>query len=178
MEVKTITPKGLWELRKGGSPIELIDVRSSTEFDEVHAEIAWSVPLDGLDPTALVKARKGSSDDPLYFICKSGSRGEKAAKRLIDAGFHNVINVEGGTSAWKEANLPIVKATRAISLDRQVRIGAGLVVGVASLLSLAIHPGYAFISLVVGIGLVYAGATNWCGMTLFLERMPWNRLQS
>lgn len=174
MEMNAIHPSELWGLRKSGTQVELVDVRSSAEFDEMHAEIAWSVPLDSLDPHSLMKSRKGKPDDPLYFICQSGVRGEKAAQKLIDSGFSNVVNVIGGTMAWKKAGLPVVKVRNSISLERQVRIGAGSIVVLASALGLALDPSYSIISLVMGAGLVYAGISNWCGMALLLEKMPWN----
>ncbi len=75
MGVPTITPKELEDLRREGRAVELIDVRTPVEFREVHAENSRSVPLDRLDPEAVMDARNGTRHDPLYTICRSGSRG-------------------------------------------------------------------------------------------------------
>ena len=40
MDVQTITPKELEELRRQGRTVELIDVRTPVEYREVHAEPA------------------------------------------------------------------------------------------------------------------------------------------
>jgi rhodanese-related sulfurtransferase len=40
-------------------------------------------------------------DAEIMVICQSGNRSVRAAKRLMKAGFTNVRNVVGGTSAWQ-----------------------------------------------------------------------------
>ena len=102
MSVSTITPQQLAELCKQGK-IELIDVRTPVEFREVHIDIARNVPLDRLDPAVLMQSRNGSKDEPLYLICRSGSRGRQACEKFLAAGVTNVVNVEGGTLACVEA---------------------------------------------------------------------------
>ena len=128
MSTAVIHPHELAELRQGGKTIDLIDVRTPVEYREVHLEDARNVPLDRLDPAALMKARNGSADEPLYLICRSGSRGQQACEKFLAAGFSNVINVEGGTTACVEAGLPVVRGKKAVSLERQVRIAAGSLV--------------------------------------------------
>ena len=48
--ISTVTPKVLYDLRKNGHPIELIDVRTPAEYRECHATQARNVPFDSLDP--------------------------------------------------------------------------------------------------------------------------------
>ncbi len=176
MSVATITARELEELRKRGTPVDLIDVRTPVEYREIHAEPARLVPLDALDPKAVMEARNGTKADPLYTICRSGSRGQQAAEKFHAAGFTNVINVEGGTLAWEQAGLPVVRGKKAISLERQVRIAAGLLVVLGTALGAFVHPWFLGLSAFVGAGLVFAGITDTCGMGLMLARMPWNRV--
>ena len=124
----TITPGELDGLRQSGAPVDLIDVRSPVEYREVHAEPARSVPLDRLDPRAVMELRDGPSDRPLYLICRSGSRSRQAVERFHRAGYRAVVNVEGGTLAWERAGLPVVRGTPTMALERQVRIAAGSLV--------------------------------------------------
>src|SRR6516164_3576657 len=98
MSVPTISPQQLHELWKAGK-IDLLDVRTPVEFRELHAVHARNLPLDRLDPVALMQARSGSRDEPLYVMCRSGSRGRQACEKFLAAGFPNVVNVEGGTLA-------------------------------------------------------------------------------
>jgi rhodanese-related sulfurtransferase len=177
MSVSVISPQQLAELCQGNKKIDLIDVRTPVEFHEVHVEIARNVPLDALDPATAMQSRNGSKDEPLYLICRSGSRGRQACEKFLAAGFTNVINVEGGTLACVEVGLPVVRGKKTISLERQVRIAAGLLVLIGSLLGWLVHPVFIGLSAFVGAGLVFAGVTDTCGMGLMLARMPWNQVQ-
>lgn len=173
MEIATITPKELQALRNQGKTVELIDVRTPVEFREVHADFARNIPLDSLDPAAVVSSR--SAEQPLYVICRSGSRGQQACAKFLAAGYPNVVNVEGGTLAWAESGLPVVRGKKAVSLERQVRIAAGSLVLLGLGLSF-VHPVFLGLSAFVGAGLVFAGVTDTCGMALLLGRMPWNQV--
>jgi len=163
--------------RDGLGNLDLLDVRTPLEFREVRAAIARNHPLDALDPHAVMKSRSGSADEPLYLICRSGARGVKAYQKFIDAGFTNVINVEGGTEAWVAAGLPVVRGKKAMSLERQVRIAAGSIVLIGALLGIFVHPYWAGISAFVGAGLIFAGVTDSCAMGMLIAKMPWNQVQ-
>lgn len=174
MSTESISTSRLAELHREGTPIQLIDVRTPVEFREVHVEFAQNVPLDSLDPHTVMQDRNGHGDQPLYVVCRSGGRGQKACEKFRKDGYTNVINVEGGTLACEQTDLPIVRGRKAISLERQVRIAAGTLVllgiGLASF-----HPGFIGLSAFVGAGLIFAGITDTCGMGMILARMPWNR---
>jgi rhodanese-related sulfurtransferase len=177
MSITVITPQELAKLYRQGKKIDLIDVRTPVEFREVHVEVARNVPLDRLDPASLMQARNGSANEPLYVICHSGSRGRQACENFHKAGFSNVVNIEGGTMGCVEAGLPVVRGKKAISLERQVRIAAGLLVLLGALLGWFVHPAFVGLSAFVGAGLVFAGITDTCGMGMILARMPWNHVK-
>jgi rhodanese-related sulfurtransferase len=172
----TITPQQLAELCQGGGSIELLDVRTPVEFREVHIAGARNVPLDRLDPVAVMGGRVANRDQPQYVICRAGSRGRQACEQFVAAGFPNVVNVEGGTLACVAAGLLLVRGKKAISLERQVRIAAGAVVLGGMLLSWLVHPVFLGLSAFVGGGLIFAGVTDTCGMGMLLARMPWNQV--
>lgn len=178
MTVSTVPPQRLAELCRTGQLVELIDVRTPLEFQEVHVDIARNVPLDQLNPSALMAVRNGSAQEPLYVICKSGSRGRQACEQFHQAGFTNVFNVEGGTEACVQAGLPVVRGKKVMSLERQVRIAAGSIVLVGVILGWLVHPAFYGLSAFVGAGLVFAGITDTCGMGLLLAKMPWNQCKS
>lgn len=175
MSIAVIKPDDLAELCRQGKRVDLIDVRSPVEYREVHVEFARNVPLDQLEPAALMQARNGSANEPLYLICRSGSRGRKACEKFVEAGFSNVVNVEGGTMACAEAGLSVVRGKRAISLERQVRIAAGSLVLLGAVLGWLVHPAFIGLSAFIGAGLIFAGVTDTCGMGMILARMPWNQ---
>jgi rhodanese-related sulfurtransferase len=179
MSIQTVPPQEVFSRAKSGAPLDIIDVRTPAEFAQVHAQGARSVPLDRLDPAALMASRTGATaDQPLYLICKAGGRAANACEKLQAAGFPNVVSIEGGTAAWEAAGLPVVRGTtRVISLERQVRIAAGSLVLTGILLSWLLHPAFLGLAAFVGAGLIFAGITDWCGMGLLLARMPWNQSQ-
>jgi rhodanese-related sulfurtransferase len=177
--VATISPTTLADLRRKGDKVTLIDVRTPAEFGEVHVDFAHNIPLDRLDLEA-VKAVAG--DGPVYFVCKSGTRSQKACEKLLAAGVKDVISVAGGTVACEAAGVPVVRGRTVMSLERQVRIAAGALVAIGAALAAfgpeapvdwqAIGAGLAGF---VGCGLVFAGITDTCGMAMLIARMPWNQ---
>jgi rhodanese-related sulfurtransferase len=174
--LSTVTPEQLAELGRRQGGFELIDVRTPAEYREVHAEPARLVPLDALDPQAVVASRTGAAGDPIYVICQTGGRSKKACEKLLAAGVRNVVNVEGGTTSWVRAGLPVVRGQKTISLERQVRIAAGSLVVLGTALGWFVHPIFLGLSAFVGAGLVFAGVTDTCGMGMLLARMPWNQV--
>jgi len=93
--IKSITATQLAERLSAGKPV-LIDVREPHEFAAGHVPRAVNVPLG--------QVRKRAQEfDPAaetYVICQSGHRSANATKVLVKAGFTDVTNVSGGTSAW------------------------------------------------------------------------------
>ena len=174
MSASSISASGLADLWKAGKRVDLIDVRSPIEYRELHVVGARNIPLDELDPMALMQARIGSRQETVYVICRSGGRGKQACEKFLAAGYANVANVEGGTLACEQAGLPVVRG-EVISLERQVRIALGSLVLIGAVLGWLLHPVFIGLSVFVGAGMIFAGVTDTCGMGLLLARMPWNR---
>jgi rhodanese-related sulfurtransferase len=177
MNVIEITPAELMERKNTAPahlPIHLIDVRTPVEFQEMHVSFANLVPLDTLTPKLVEEKFKGT--DPVYVVCRSGSRGKKACETLLASGCANVFNIQGGTLACAQAGLPITHGKKVMSLERQVRIAAGFLVALGSLLGFFVDPRLGFLSTFVGCGLMFAGVTDTCGMGMMLAKMPWNRV--
>ncbi len=178
MSIVTITPRQLEALREAGRAIDLIDVRTPLEYREIHVAFARNVPLDRLDGEAVQRSRTGAADEPLYVICRSGSRGRQACARLAAAGLEHVVNVEGGTLAWAECGLPVVRGRKGFSLDRQVRLTIGALVILGVVLGWLVHPACSALAALMGAGLVYAGLADSCPLAMTLARMPWNQARA
>jgi rhodanese-related sulfurtransferase len=174
--VNAITPTELNQRHERGDAIHLIDVRTPTEFRESHVPFARNVPLDSLDPCAVTRSCGENAKTPIYVICKGGARGAKACAKLMAAGCDRAVNVEGGTAAWEHAGLTVIRGKKAISLERQVRIAAGTLVLIGSLLGYFVHPYFIGLAAFIGAGLTFAGISDTCGMGLLLARMPWNQI--
>jgi rhodanese-related sulfurtransferase len=175
MTVNTIAPGELYDLLESNARLSFIDVRTPAEYAQVHAAGATLSPLDELDAAAIA-ARSRESGETIYVICKSGGRSAKACEYLTKAGAPSVFSVEGGTDAWEKAGLPVERGSvTVISLERQVRIGAGGLVLIGAILGWTVNRGFIAIPAFVGGGLLFAGITDTCGMAMVLARMPWNR---
>ena len=120
-------------------------------------------------------ARGDAADEPLYVLCRTGGRSRMACERFITAGYRNVVNVEGGTMAWQQPGLDVLRGKKAIALERQRRIVAGSLVLLGIALGAFAHPVFLGLSAFVGAALVFSGVTDTCGMAMILARMPWNQ---
>lgn len=103
-EIKQVTVQETSEAVKKEN-VQFIDVRTPEEYAGGHAPKAANYPLDKVE-TELAKLDKNK---PVYVICQSGRRSQKAAETLQKAGFKEIYNVKGGTSEWISAGLPTEK---------------------------------------------------------------------
>lgn len=148
--------------------VGLVDVRTPAEYGEMHIEGSRLMPLDRLEPDQL---KEGS----WAVVCRSGKRAEQARQKLAAAGCEQVKVLEGGVLAWDSAGLPLLRGKAMLSLERQVRIGAGSLVLLGVLLGTFVHGGFYALAGFVGAGLTFAGLTDWCGMAMVLAKAPWNQ---
>ena len=160
MTVPTISSDRLYQKLLNKDPVDLIDVRTPVEFQESHPEGARNIPLHELSTDGALQQEDGSDSQTVYFICQTGRRARRACKKMIEQGRTNVVNVEGGLSAWEHQGLPVVRGQKRVSLDRQVRIAAGILVLLSVILGWLIHPGFVGLAAFVGAGLVFAGITD------------------
>lgn len=166
--IRTVTVTALKQLPS--SQFQLVDVRSSSEFASGHIPGAVNIPMDQIE-ARLDDLRR---DMPLLLICQMGKRAWMTAS-LLEPCRPEVAVLEGGTSAWVQAGLPIVANVKARwSLERQVRFGAGLLVLLGILLGLFANLHWLYVSVFAGVGLMFAGLTDICPMAELLGRMPWN----
>jgi len=164
-EITRISPREAHAKMQNGAA--LLDVREYPEWLESHVPGATLVPLGALqsDP------QRGALAPEVLTLCRSGKRATEAAQTLTDAGVVKAFVVKGGIEEWKAAGLATQKAEGGpISIERQVRIGAGALV----LLGLLV-PRLRAVSWFVPCGLIFAGITDFCGMGQALAKAPWNQ---
>lgn len=165
VEVPTISPREAKAKLDAGAKI--LDVREYPEWVERHIEGAELVPLGDLksDP------QRDAIAEEVLTLCKTGRRATEAAKTLVENGVAKAFVIKGGMEEWQSAGLKTHQAEDGpISMERQVRIGAGALV----LLGLLV-PRLRVISWFVPCGLIFAGITDNCGMSKVLTKAPWNR---
>ena len=168
-----IAPAELAGLIRSHPEIRLLDVRTPGEYETAHIRGAYNVPLDTLgEHGAEIRT---NVTEPVVLVCQSGQRARKAEVALRDAGMPNLHVLDGGVNGWLAAGLPVVRGATRISLERQVRIGAGALAATGAIFALAVNPLFALIPAFVGSGLVFAGVTDICAMGMLLARLPYNQ---
>ena len=83
--------------------VQFIDVRTPGEYTGGHAPKASNFPLDALEKDL----SKLDKNKPVYVICQTGKRSQKGSEILQKAGFKEIYNINGGTSAWVDAGFPV-----------------------------------------------------------------------
>jgi rhodanese-related sulfurtransferase len=172
------TPEQLASLRQLGQRPAILDVSAPGEYHAGHIEGACLVPLGEIDPQTLrrIIGRPGAGRyETLYLTCHSGVLARQAADRLLRAGYYNLAVVAGGTQAWDQAGLPMVRRRPAATLDRQVQIALGTLLILPVVLGFTVHELFFAAVPLIGAGLLLAGVTRWSGMARLLALMPWNR---
>jgi rhodanese-related sulfurtransferase len=164
----------------------IIDVRTQMEHAEKRLTIDHTLTtLDELNPTDFMMRHGLDKDFALYILCRSGARASQAAEKFIAEGYKNIHVIEGGIIACEDFGHEIKghatnnnmqqNSKLPISLERQVRIAAGLFVTLGAFLALTASPLFSFIPLMIGAGLIFAGIAARCGLALLLTKAPWNK---
>lgn len=81
--------------------VQLVDVRTPKEHEEIN--IANSQNIDFMSPTFDEDISKLDKKKPVILYCRSGVRSGKCSKKMKDAGFEKVYDLEGGISKWKHS---------------------------------------------------------------------------
>jgi rhodanese-related sulfurtransferase len=175
MTTSSISAEELHEISERGERIALIDVRTPIEFRESHIPFAKNVPLNKITSAQL---ESPNGNGPVYVVCRTGSRAATACRHLASRGIGGAIVVEDGLMGWASAGFPVTRGKKGVSLERQVRIAAGAIVFVSSILALTVHPYFAAVAAFIGGGLAFAGITDSCAMGMLIARMPWNDVKT
>jgi rhodanese-related sulfurtransferase len=82
----------------------IVDVRNPDEWATTGVPAgAALIPLPEFEQRGLAELAK---DQEIFVICNSGNRSRTASQILIDAGYTNVVTIDGGIQAWLQAGLP------------------------------------------------------------------------
>jgi rhodanese-related sulfurtransferase len=166
-EVDPVTLKSWMDSGKAAA----YDVREADEHAREHIPGSRLVPLSRFDPAAI---SQNGTQAVLY--CRSGRRSMEAAQKLLAAGRAEVVHLQGGFEAWRQAGMPAeVNRKVPISIMRQVQITVGAAVLAGSILAWAVSPWFLLLTGFFGAGLLFAGVSGTCALALILGKMPWNR---
>jgi rhodanese-related sulfurtransferase len=154
------------------NPPRILDVRTPGEFEGVHIAGAYNVPLDLLREHS--DEIRTHLDDHVVLVCRSGQRATQAEQTLHDTGLTNVHILDGGMNSWEANGFSVKRGAQRWDLERQVRLVAGSIVALSVLASIFV-PGFKWVALFIGSGLVFAAVSNTCTMGMMLAKLPYNR---
>lgn len=169
--MKTITPTEL-KHRLDQQEVLLIDVREPAEYRSECIAGAVLIPLKDIALDKLPSTAK-----PIVIQCLSGKRSAEACHKLTQQNHDlDVCSLAGGLSAWKQAGFATNKSgSNTLPLDRQTQLTAGFLAFIGTLAGTWVNPTFYLLPGFVGLGLMMAGITGWCGLAKLLAKMPWNQ---
>lgn len=175
MTHKRIHPIDLME--KNHPDICIVDVRTAAEVKAAGLPNCLHIPLHELTPERLQQEiiKSGKNGAEVYLLCQAGRRAEMAADQLRGNIQAELVIIEGGMNAVQQSNIPVVKQRHVISLERQVRIAAGLLVLIGIILGTWVTPTFYGLSAFIGLGLSISGIADICPMGMLIAKAPWNR---
>jgi adenylyltransferase/sulfurtransferase len=94
--VKNLSAAELKKMMESGNGFKLIDVREKWEYDHSNIDGADLIPLG----TFVARSKNLGVDDKIIIYCHHGNRSYSACQYLVDNGFKDVYNLEGGIEAW------------------------------------------------------------------------------
>jgi glyoxylase-like metal-dependent hydrolase (beta-lactamase superfamily II)/rhodanese-related sulfurtransferase len=104
-EIDTVENVDVENFKKQLDTNPIFDVRKPGEFTVGRLQSAQNTPLDFIND----HLQEFPKEDTFYIHCAGGYRSMIAASILKSRGYHNLINLEGGFGAIKNAGIPIVE---------------------------------------------------------------------
>lgn len=107
-DLPTISPDELKSKIDSGEQMVIVDVNSSTMYNDGHIEGAISMPWSMSGFTEDPELPRGV---PLYFYCVCADEEDSGAMGLSavsDYGYRNIVLLKGGTPAWEAAGNELV----------------------------------------------------------------------
>lgn len=105
-EFKSINVNQISKMLSEGEPLYLLDVREPFELLSGAIEGVVNIPLGKL--SGRISELPEDKSKKIVCICRSGNRSYEACHLLFKAGYKNVMNLEGGTAAWKAEKLKTI----------------------------------------------------------------------
>ncbi|MFA0084421.1 thiosulfate sulfurtransferase [Vibrio sp. 10N.286.49.C2] len=90
------------QLLKENAEARLVDIRDLQSFGVAHAPNAYHLTNDSL----VEFMQQVEFDVPVLVMCYHGISSQGAGQYLLNQGFEEVYNVDGGFEAWHRANFP------------------------------------------------------------------------
>jgi rhodanese-related sulfurtransferase len=103
--VKECTIQEVRARQQSGETFEFIDVREDNEYAADHAAGARHIGRGVLERD--IETLIPDKDAAIVLYCGGGYRSALAAESLGKMGYREVISMDGGMRAWREAGYPV-----------------------------------------------------------------------
>jgi len=106
---KTLTAHELKQMREKKPEIAVLNVLEPETFAREHIPGSINVPVKHESFATKAEKQVGGKNRPVVVYCASQEcdSSPTAAKKLVEAGFTEVYDFEGGMKSWKDAKLPV-----------------------------------------------------------------------
>lgn len=91
------------QLIENNNEARLVDIRDLQSFQAAHPVGAFHLTND----TMMEFINQTEFEAPILVMCYHGISSQGAAQYLLNQGFEQVYNVDGGFEAWQRGNLPV-----------------------------------------------------------------------
>lgn len=99
------------------SPVQLADMLKSKDFTFINTHIPYEGELEQTDAFIAFDEngpqRVGDyptdKDAKIVLYCRSGRMSSIVATELVNAGYTNILNLDGGMSAWEKAGYELIR---------------------------------------------------------------------
>lgn len=172
MPIKNIDAKTLKIWLENNEAV-VVDVRERGEHEAEKISGANLVPLATVSKNSLPECQ----NKKLVLHCRSGKRSSRACEKLLREDPNlEVYNLEGGIAAWSAAGCKTNCSGKFfLPLDRQVQLTIGLGILIGTILGYFVDENFFLLSGFFGLGLTFAGLSGYCGLAIFMAKMPWNK---
>lgn len=86
--------------------LTVLDVRTAEEFAAGHLDGATMIDFQSASFADDVD--RLPHDAPVFVYCHSGNRSGQAVAQMVQLGFTDITELDGGIAAWQAAGLPVV----------------------------------------------------------------------
>ncbi|NNF81454.1 MAG: rhodanese-like domain-containing protein [Flavobacteriaceae bacterium] len=103
-EVEMISPQEMQDLRNMDD-VQLVDIRTPEEYKNGY--IAGFQNIDYFSNSFEQDIQGLDKSKPVVVYCRSGRRTAKCTKKMIEAGFVKIYDLEGGITQWQHEGFEV-----------------------------------------------------------------------
>ncbi|MFT5789618.1 MAG: thiosulfate sulfurtransferase [Shewanella sp.] len=91
----------LIHMQEATADLQIVDIRDAASFEAGHIDASFNLNNENLGHYIA----EADMDQPVIVVCYHGMSSQSAASYLNEQGFDNVYSLDGGYSAWHQANV-------------------------------------------------------------------------